>query len=106
MAKLPVVDSCEGCGVCCRQVGHPPYFWHPHHGHTVDEHWKLVPEELRKEVLDHIDQLVEPDFGTPCIWFDAETRRCRHHEIRPNVCRDFEVGSKECIRLRIDHGII
>ncbi len=106
MSKLPVVESCHGCGVCCLQVGHPPYFWHQDRGHTVDEYWNSVPDELRKEVIDYVEQLKEPDFGTPCIWYDVESRNCRHHEYRPRVCRDFEVGSIDCIRLRLDQGIV
>ena len=32
----------------------------------------------------------------PCIWFDLQTRQCRHYEHRPRICRDFERGTPEC----------
>jgi Fe-S-cluster containining protein len=37
-----------------------------------------------------------PFFGTPCIWLDGETRRCRHYEYRPRACREFAVGGTDC----------
>ncbi|MFN0052640.1 MAG: YkgJ family cysteine cluster protein, partial [Planctomycetales bacterium] len=37
---------------------------------------------------------------TRCLWFDPQTRKCRHHEWRPQVCRDYEMGGDECLALR------
>ena len=48
-----------------------------------------------------------PDYGSdpqsfdgPCIWLDLDSRRCKHHEFRPRVCRDFEIGSSGCRQWR------
>jgi hypothetical protein len=38
--------------------------------------------------------------GLPCLWLDLETRRCRHYEWRPDVCRLFEVGCGPCLDWR------
>ena len=35
-----------------------------------------------------------------CLWFDLQTRLCKHHEYRPQVCRDYEIGGRECLRER------
>lgn len=39
----------------------------------------------------------------PCLWFDTETRRCKHYEHRPSTCRDPEVmapGNDACLSTR------
>lgn len=40
--------------------------------------------------------------GLPCCWLDPETKRCRWHEHRPQICRDFEPGSQACAGWRAD----
>jgi Fe-S-cluster containining protein len=40
-----------------------------------------------------------------CLWLDRETGRCRHHEYRPDTCRDFEPGSEECGDARSRYGL-
>jgi Fe-S-cluster containining protein len=42
---------------------------------------------------------------TPCGWFDMESRQCRHHVHRPDVCREFEIGSEYCRNMRKDAGL-
>lgn len=32
----------------------------------------------------------------PCLWYDEEAKQCRHHEYRPDTCREFEVGGDAC----------
>ena len=58
--------------------------------------------ELKAELQDHhaavhagrvVDRALA---GLPCLWYDAATRRCRHHEHRPTTCRDFEINSSFC----------
>lgn len=71
--------------------------------HPAEENWITLPNELRLE----LDQFVasypaRPDgqLDGPCFWFDQRTRRCKHHEYRPRVCRDFAVGSTDCLAWR------
>ena len=97
---LPVIESCEGCGACCLVVTLPPF------RRTFDEGGEEVWERLRWERPDLVRELLaadrarrargEPSYGTPCLWFDAETRRCRHYDHRPRDCRVFEVGGADC----------
>ena len=40
------------------------------------------------------------DANAPCFWMDRETRKCRHYEQRPEVCRQFELGGEDCLAMR------
>ncbi len=58
-----------------------------------------MPIDLKHELVDYIESYEAPPAGQldgPCIWFDLQTRTCKHHEHRPSVCRDFEIGSSQC----------
>jgi Fe-S-cluster containining protein len=72
-------------------------------GRTGEKWWFLLPEAQRQELEEYIANYQPKNyegnvetFDGPCYWFDMETRRCRHHEHRPKVCRDFETGSQQC----------
>ncbi|TWU57071.1 Flagellin N-methylase [Rubripirellula tenax] len=97
MTRLPTVDDCEGCGVCCMHMGYPPYL-RGEDGGRVEVYWTRMPPELKREWLEYVEnyQVAEGELDGPCVWFDLESRRCKHHDARPSVCRDFEVGSKGC----------
>ncbi len=102
--SLPTVSDCDGCGVCCFHMGYPEYIRQS--GNQPDEeHWTSLPDDLKEELIRYIASYRKPPAGEldgPCFWLDMETRRCRHHQHRPNVCRDFQVGSKDCRAWR-DH---
>jgi Fe-S-cluster containining protein len=73
--------------------------------------WASVPDEAKRELADYYAALhagrtadrVREEL--PCLWLDPQTRRCRHYEHRPVVCRDFEVGGEECLAHREARGI-
>jgi Fe-S-cluster containining protein len=91
MESLAIV-SCDRCGACCMQQGHPPY---------TDDELQFVPDELLESINGHLSQLEADDFGEPCIWLDSDTKQCRNYEHRPQVCRDFERGCDSCVELRL-----
>lgn len=67
--------------------------------------WIEMPPELRQEILQRMSSYVPPTQGqldTQCTWLDRDTRVCKHHLHRPQVCRDFEVGCQQCLDWR-DH---
>lgn len=97
--SLDILD-CEDCGACCSAVGHPHFYRNSH-----NELWNKLPAELQQEVNEYIDGLTDIDLGQPCFWLDPQTKKCRHYEYRPEVCRDFELGSHHCHRLRKAHGL-
>ncbi|MDG1875393.1 MAG: YkgJ family cysteine cluster protein [Mariniblastus sp.] len=76
-------------------------------GHPGEPYWHSLPEGLRKQWQEYVDAYQLPKYGEdpqtfdgPCLWFDMETRHCKHHEHRPRICRDFETGSSECYEWR------
>jgi uncharacterized protein len=96
----PVIESCDGCGACCLVVTSPPF------RRTLDGGGEDAWVRLRWEHPALLVELVEaqearkaagePSYGTPCLWFDAATGRCRHYEVRPRACREFAVGGVDC----------
>lgn len=123
MIELPIISDCNGCGVCCTTMGTPPGFarFFPPAGrqvaelaqHTEDHEIVLrMPVKVFNELRVYYTRVqlglerdrTEGD-DLPCLWYDAETRRCKHHKHRPTICRDFEVGSADCLFVRNLYGI-
>ena len=87
-------------------VGSPPF---------LSDEWVSVrlriPENLRDELDRHrADGLrnIQKTHTTgedPCIWLDLKTRKCMHYDLRPIVCRSFEIGEKDCREHRKRVGI-
>ena len=104
MTSLTVLnpdDPCQGCGACCLYLVWPPFY------RIDDPQWKRLEEERPELVAgSEIDRFrrremgQDPDWKAPCLWYDAESQRCKHYEYRPDVCRDFEPGSSECAYFR------
>ena len=108
--RLAVIDSCDGCGVCCTVVSRPPFY------RVFDESGEDAWERLRADRPDVVAELNAdyterraaggPFYGTPCIWFDATSRKCRHYEYRPRACRQFEMGGTDCRDARRRAGFV
>lgn len=105
--KLPVPTSCAepvACGVCCHgQEALPVGYWLSGLG---DADRRVLPGWLRAELVAlmfHFDQHGWPADGQDCVWFDAEARRCRHHQYRPEVCEEFKMGGESCRGVREMH---
>lgn len=61
----------------------------------------FLPEALRDQIAWHQQEEVETgrtrhERGLPCIWLDAERRRCTQYAFRPDRCRDVAVGGPSC----------
>jgi Fe-S-cluster containining protein len=107
--SLPIIESCDGCGACCMVVTRPPFY------RVFDEEGEEAWERLRRERPDIMAAFLAdskarkerggPYYGTPCIWFDEETRRCRHYEYRPLACREFPIGEEDCLDARRRAGM-
>jgi uncharacterized protein len=106
---LPVIQSCDECGACCQVVSSPPF--HRVFNEEGEDAW----ERLRYERPDLLAELLADDharranggpfYGTPCLWYNAETRRCRHYDDRPRACRAFELGDVDCRDARRRAGV-
>lgn len=104
--SLPVIQpplSCEGCGLCCLGIGSPIVLYASRPGLGASHPFRPaeLPPELIEEIDEHFAGLLrgqEPQ--EQCLWFDPQTRRCKHYEYRPQVCRDYELGGRACLTLR------
>ena len=102
MFVLPVLppSSCDGCGLCCVGIGSPvllyasrPGFGEPHPYRPVG-----LPQDLVEEIDSHFSGLTrgqEPQ--GQCLWFDAASRQCEHYELRPQICREYELAGPSCL---------
>ena len=82
-ANLPVIESCDNCGACCQVVTRPPFY------HVFEDLGEEAWDRLERRRPDLVAELHAdyqarrasggPFYGTPCIWFDPETLRCRHY---------------------------
>lgn len=84
--------TCDNCGACCSQQGTPPF------GLDFDD----LPDDLKWDRWAHANRY---DLGLPCLWYDAETRRCQHYDHRPLACREFVAGELDCNDMRIQIGL-
>jgi Fe-S-cluster containining protein len=41
----------------------------------------------------------------PCLWLHVPSKRCRHYNHRPSICRNFPLGGEECRFLRREQGL-
>jgi Fe-S-cluster containining protein len=107
--SLSVIESCDGCGACCRVVTSPP-FRRVFDG-DGEEAWERLkwdrPDLLAEILADARSRKTNGDasFGTPCLWFDASTARCRHYDHRPRACHEFALGGLDCLDARRRAGI-
>lgn len=104
------MTTCDDCGACCLNVGNPPFLLDMKNGtlrgvggsdSRADFHRLLeAPIEARIAYATNLESTTGP-----CSWFDKGTRRCRHYDFRPDICRTFEIGGKWCSELRLIHQI-
>jgi Fe-S-cluster containining protein len=113
-APLNLEDPCRGCGVCCMHMRSPPFAVKGEEaggrtvavrrGDEIDDICVDVYDDLPEELLAEWQAYLigvcsdpsESGEDRPCYWFDLETRRCKHYEHRPEICREFEVGGEDC----------
>lgn len=102
----PVIRNspCAGCGICCMHMSVPPY---------DEDEVELLEQNLPEVYADFkaVEAAREMQLrvvGTdyiPCGFFDMVTRKCRHHEHKPDICYRFEVGNDMCLEMRKDAGL-
>src|SRR5690349_5952492 len=96
-------ESCAGCGLCCEGKGSPVVLYASRPEWQTEHPFRPpgLPVELIREIDEHFAGLYRgQESPESCLWFDAEARRCRHYEWRPQVCRDFELAGTACLTLR------
>ncbi len=43
--------------------------------------------------------------SNPCLWLDLVSGKCKHHDVRPVLCRWFEPGCLACNQQRVKVGL-
>ena len=115
--SLPIVESCDDCGACCREQESPPgYVMLLASPDMMDapgpfkadvERLQSLPAAALAELREYMVRLLngaEQD-DPACIWLDSATMQCRYHEHRPSICREFELGTAECIEWRKTYDV-
>lgn len=115
LRPLPVVESCEGCGACCLEQATPPGYvayltglFSLDDGSDDAARIKALPADLRAELDSYIDRAARTGGHSeiePCLWYDQSTRQCKHYDLRPQICREFEADSDFCHSWRRQYGI-
>lgn len=98
---LPMLDSCEGCGICCTEQALLPVSWYL--GVYAAGDITKLPSELQAELREiRGTAMLEgfPPDGSPCVWYDAEAKTCKNYEHRPGICHDLKLNSPGCKRWR------
>ncbi len=88
-------NPCDNCGICCQAFSLPPF---------DDNELVKASDELLGEV-DAYASSARYRKSNPCLWLDLASGKCKHHEVRPVLCRWFEPGSLACNRLRLKAGL-
>ena len=104
--SLPQVTDCHDCGACCTEQGALPITWFV--GRMQFGNPQSLPPELKAELEQQLRHFIATEFppdGSHCVWYDTDKRQCKHHEFRPELCREFEVGGKSCHAWRQRKGI-
>ena len=66
---------------------------------------RAIPLVLLDELRATMRGPLSGDDSQACVWLNRASGKCNHHEHRPNVCRGFEVGGEDCLRVRKIAGI-
>jgi Fe-S-cluster containining protein len=104
------VVSClePACGACCTGQAALPVSWYAAPEPLGDP--ATLPAGLRADLFALLAHYREsgdwPPDGSPCVWYDPASRRCRHYEHRPQLCRDeVQPGDAACRRWRRACGV-
>lgn len=104
MTLSVIPTSCDGCGACCMEQAGFPASWYVAPGGPMGStaSGDPLPHEVERELRGCVAVWLKIGFPVgPCIWFDQETRKCRHYEHRPSLCRDgVKVGDEACMNWR------
>ncbi|MGJ8653998.1 MAG: YkgJ family cysteine cluster protein [Opitutaceae bacterium] len=94
--------DCMNCGACCRCF---PIFASAKDAQReprIQRETRKLAEHLATE--DKAYQMYPLPFHERCV-FLKEDQLCQIYETRPQVCRQFEAGTPQCIEARARKGI-
>lgn len=105
------VENCNNCGACCFEQESPPgYLVILVYGKDMAfceedaARFDALPPDVLMELhayAQHMRDAKEHPNDGVCIWLDGETHKCRHYDLRPEICREtIKVGDEACIGWR------
>ena len=93
--------SCYSCGLCCEGIGSPVLEYATRYTGYVPPRPAGMTPELIEEIEFHFSGLCRGQEPLErCLWFDPVARGCRHYDLRPQICRDYELGGTSCLLSR------
>lgn len=99
-----MANACIGCGVCCAF-----YRVSMHWSETTAHELGVVPVELTEPLRRHEVAMKGTSSATPrCIALAGTPgldARCSIHGRHPGSCREVALGSDQCTRARLAHGL-
>jgi len=102
-ASKDTVFDCTRCGACCRCFPIFASSTDAKRAPRIKKEAKQLAEHLKTK--DKAFQLFPLPFYESCAFLKND-QLCSIYETRPEVCRTFEAGSKQCIEARERVGII
>jgi Fe-S-cluster containining protein len=102
MSAEPTDYDCTQCGACCRSF---PIF-----ASEADARLEPMIRQEARQLAEHLQtsdksyQLFPLPFQNRCPYLQDDAL-CRIYPTRPNVCRQFQAGSEQCIEARRRQGI-
>lgn len=94
------VANCDGCGACCMGQNLVPLSDISLARLEGIAPPRIVPTHLVAQLETIIRGPLSGCGDEPCVWLNRGTGKCKHHKFRPDICRNFEVGSENCLRRR------
>lgn len=90
--ETPPIITCATCQACCCQL----------EVLLITE--TGVPDHFIQHQDDSVSTMLRLDDGW-CAALDRTSMRCTIYELRPLICREFEMSSDECIDERDAYGL-
>ena len=90
-----IEQPCDNCGICCLAFSIPPF----------DANELAKASDALLQQVDAYARSARYRKSNPCLWLDLDSGKCKHHEVRPVLCRWFEPGGVACNELRAQAGL-
>jgi uncharacterized protein len=96
--------DCQTCGACCAYF-RVSFYWAETDAHPQGS----VPKAMTKSISPYHVAMQGTTIKPPrCVALDGnigESVGCSIYEKRSSTCREFEMGTDECIKARREHGL-
>lgn len=96
--------DCQSCGACCAFY-RVSFYWAETDVHPNG----IVPQEMTKPINPHRVAMLGTATPTPrCVALEGqigESVGCTIYEKRSSPCREFTMGTPECLKARAAHGL-